>query len=329
MKEKIIKEVEELDYNNLLGSSTHLLCQDILKYLSAKNLELTRIYDIEQRTEYYSDVILFLYTLKGKFVEKINLYKTSLTTLYEENLFPILKKASYTLVLPEKVLSDIENHALFIQTSLIGFIDYQIQFVLSWSGQNDKDLQELDQEIKLEATKIKLKIQKYERTIYTEQGASDKVALHINSLQRAIKDMNLIGLSSDELDDSMDHYKLLADEIDLQRNMLTNSTEESPSIDSESLKGYFISSFKGMGNGNFNYFDSLIEDLKMERNMKEVAQIAYMIYQSDKLNNRKPNTFADWYRIFCKHTNNTYSINYKPSNLKNITYSLRRIFAYL
>lgn len=329
MKETIIKEVEELDNNNLLNVFTHALCEDILKYLSIERDKLTNIQEIEERSRHYSDLILFLHTLKNKFSEKINIYKASLISHYEGNLFPILEKASRPLVLPDDVLLDIRNNVSFVEVSLIGFLDYQEQFVLSWFGQNDKCLDQLDKELNQKATKLRLKIQQYEHKLYKKQAASDKVALHINYTQRAIKDKKAMGLNTGELNESMEHYKLLENEISLQQVMDNKAVDEAPTIDSDGLKEYFISSFKGMGNGNLNNFDNLIEDLKHKRTMKEVAQIALLIHQSDKLNSRRPNTFAEWYRIFCKFTNNTYSPDYKPSNLKNIPDSLKKVFSYI
>ena len=162
MKETIIKEVEELDNNNLLNVFTHALCEDILKYLSIERDKLTNIQEIEERSRHYSDLILFLHTLKNKFSEKINIYKASLISHYEGNLFPILEKASRPLVLPDDVLLDIRNNVSFVEVSLIGFLDYQEQFVLSWFGQNDKCLDQLDKELNQKATKLRLKIQQYD-----------------------------------------------------------------------------------------------------------------------------------------------------------------------
>lgn len=329
METKIIKDVDGLDCNNLLGINTNLVCQDIRNLLISKNKELTTIKDIEARTTYYNDLLLFLYTLKNKFSEKINQYNASLTSLYEKNIFPILEKGGYPLVLPHKLLSDIENHVQFTQISLIGFIDYQIQLVLSWTKQNDKNLEELDKEIEKETNRLKLKIEQYERTLYTKESASTKVQLHINSLRRAIKDRNLAGFDTKELDDSMEHYKLLAEEINLNKDFLSASKEETTTIDSERLKQYFRSSFKGMGKNNFDYYSSMIDELKKGRSTKEYAQIALIIYESDKLNDRKPATFLAWYRIFCNCIGCTYSKNYKPSKLKNIPQNLYNLFSYL
>ena len=329
MKETIIKEIEELDNKNLLNVFTHVLCEDILKYLSIERDKLTNIQEIEERSRHYSDLILFLHTLKNKFSEKINIYKASLISHYEGNLFPILEKASRPLVLPDDVLLDIRNNVSFVEVSLMGFLDYQEQFVLSWFGQNDKCLEQLDKELNQKATRLRLKIQKYEHRLYTKHAASDKVALHINYTQRAIKDKKAMGLKTSELNDSIEHYKLLENDVSLQQAIDKKVVDESPTIDSEALKDYFISRFKGMGNGNLNNFDNLIEDLKHNRTKKEVGQIALLIYQSDKLNSRKPNTFSEWYRLFCKFTNNTYSPNYKPSNLKNIPDSLKKVFSYI
>ncbi|OAV73931.1 hypothetical protein Barb7_02656 [Bacteroidales bacterium Barb7] len=52
-----------------------------------------------------------------------------------------------------------------------------------------------------------------------------------------------------------------------------------------------------MGNGSINYFETMIRHLKEDRSSKEFAQIALMIYNSNKMNNNKPSTFKKWYGI--------------------------------
>lgn len=82
-----------------------------------------------------------------------------------------------------------------------------------------------------------------------------------------------------------------------QTKQKVNITEEGKEI----LKNYFISSFKGMGNNNVNYFDEyLIPDLKKDRTGKEYATIAKLIFHSRELNRqKKPSSFSKWYEIFC------------------------------
>lgn len=84
----------------------------------------------------------------------------------------------------------------------------------------------------------------------------------------------------------------------------------------EAFKKYFIATFKGAGNNNTNYFDYLIEDIKKLRNPKDAARIALIIYRSDKMiKTQKPNTFNEWYKLFCEMTGCTYNPDYKPSKL--------------
>ena len=96
----------------------------------------------------------------------------------------------------------------------------------------------------------------------------------------------------------------------------------------ECLKDYFIASFKGIGNGNINFFHTMIEDLKMERSSKDFARIAWMIYYSKKMNHNKPATFAKWYQIFCDCVG-CEKKTYKPKDLTPVPDDLKKVFGYL
>jgi hypothetical protein len=109
-----------------------------------------------------------------------------------------------------------------------------------------------------------------------------------------------------------------------QTKQKVNITEEGKEI----LKHYFISSFKGMGNNNVNYFDDcLIPDLKKDRTAKEYATIAKLMFHSREFNKqKKPRSFSKWYEIFC----NCLGIEkktYKPNVLD--TSLIEPIFYYL
>ena len=100
-------------------------------------------------------------------------------------------------------------------------------------------------------------------------------------------------------------------------------------INSERLRDYFISSFKGMGNRTINHFDTMIDELKTDRTGIEFAKIAYMIYTSDKMTARKPNTFSKWYRKFCECIGVIPVKGYKPNKLKNQSEKLKKLFSYI
>lgn len=94
------------------------------------------------------------------------------------------------------------------------------------------------------------------------------------------------------------------------------------------LKDYFKNSFKGIGNGNINYFDEyLIPSLTVPRNAKETAKIALMIYHSNKVDKTKlPKAFSQWLEVFCAclgyGKEKTESVKrYKPNQLENVTVS--------
>jgi hypothetical protein len=71
-------------------------------------------------------------------------------------------------------------------------------------------------------------------------------------------------------------------------------------IDSERLKDYFNAAFKGMGNSQFNHFQSFVSELEKHRTAKAFAQIALMCYKRKQMSNRRPNKFSKWYGIFCE-----------------------------
>lgn len=99
-------------------------------------------------------------------------------------------------------------------------------------------------------------------------------------------------------------------------------------VNEEDLKLYFVSSFKGMGNDNINYFEKMIYELKTDRSTKEFAQIAYLIYNSKQMNQRKLGTFSKWLRIFYNEIDVSH-IDYKPNKLKNPNEKLTKLFNYL
>ncbi len=72
----------------------------------------------------------------------------------------------------------------------------------------------------------------------------------------------------------------------------------------------------------------MIDELKANRTAKEFAQIALMIYKSNKMSDRKPNTFASWYNVFCECVR-CEKKTYKPSQLTPFPENLTRLFNYL
>lgn len=103
-------------------------------------------------------------------------------------------------------------------------------------------------------------------------------------------------------------------------------------LDEDNLKGYFTLTFKGGGNSTtkIDYFtEFLLPDLRIDRNDKDFARIAYLIYESGKLIKAiRPKTFKQWYRLFCNLVGCNYNANYKPSNLK-ISDEFKKNFNYL
>lgn len=107
------------------------------------------------------------------------------------------------------------------------------------------------------------------------------------------------------------------------------STEKSPTNDEkkEILKGFFNSPFLGIGNGNVNRFDQLLEDLSKPRNGKELAAVLWFVYNSKEVNRHKrPKAFSAWLSLWCDLLGRK-CINYKPNKLD--TGGLEAVFYYL
>lgn len=95
---------------------------------------------------------------------------------------------------------------------------------------------------------------------------------------------------------------------------------------------HFTAPFKGVGQGNINYYEKLedsLTDRAKTRSILEYARIAYLIYNSDKMNQRlKPHSFIDWYKYFCQIVGCEFNPEYKPSKLKD-TKGLEKEFYFL
>lgn len=76
-----------------------------------------------------------------------------------------------------------------------------------------------------------------------------------------------------------------------------------PTISEESKKEmecYFVPKFRGIG-GGLNYFAHLCDDIQTEKSSRAFAVAACIIYNSKAMiRQRKPSTFAEWYRLMCK-----------------------------
>ncbi len=103
--------------------------------------------------------------------------------------------------------------------------------------------------------------------------------------------------------------------------------KEETSIDIEELASYFKANFRGFGGGH-DYFSDLIKDALNLSTKKEIGMVAYLIYQSNKLNIKRPKTFSLWIRTFFKllgktPPQDTHLNKYKPNEI------ISGIFAYI
>ena len=121
------------------------------------------------------------------------------------------------------------------------------------------------------------------------------------------------------------------DELHKGKNT-NNKNESTPKpqriINTEELGTYFKPIFKGMGNGNINFFNFFIEELKTNRSAKEFAQIALMCWEGKQMGNKKPKTFSKWYGIFCECVH-CEKKTYKPNQLMPVPKNIISLFPYL
>lgn len=106
-------------------------------------------------------------------------------------------------------------------------------------------------------------------------------------------------------------------------------TEKSPANNEkkEILKGCFISSFLGIGNGNVNHFDQLIEEISKPRSGIELAKALWFIYNSKEVNRHKrPKSYSQWLSLWCDYLDRKFTY-YKPSKLD--TSGLETVFYYI
>ena len=99
-------------------------------------------------------------------------------------------------------------------------------------------------------------------------------------------------------------------------NIADEKAKDERNINVEKLREYFNLPFKGVGHDNIDYFtNNLLPDLRQNRSDKDFAKIALMIYGSGKLvSGMRPNTFKEWYRIFCELVGCGFH-EYKPNAL--------------
>ena len=96
------------------------------------------------------------------------------------------------------------------------------------------------------------------------------------------------------------------------------SIELSRPINEEELKEYFTSNFKGGNINSFNHFKfDLLPLLRKNRSDKDMAKIAFIIYNSNAISKqKKPTTFKEWYETFAKLVGFKTHDGYRPNVLK-------------
>ena len=74
-------------------------------------------------------------------------------------------------------------------------------------------------------------------------------------------------------------------------------TPETPDTITTNIAEYFKGPFRGFGGGT-DYFSMLKKELENDYSDTDICRIAVLIYKSHVLNNRRPHTFKEWYKIF-------------------------------
>lgn len=117
----------------------------------------------------------------------------------------------------------------------------------------------------------------------------------------------------------------MAEDMDQVQNQ--TRTFQPRHIDKDGLADYFKAPFKGMGGGT-NFFAMLINDLERDWTEKDCCIIANMIYRSNVMNDRRPNTFKEWYERFCLMADCPYNARREPRHHQP-TEDMKRLFSYL
>lgn len=145
----------------------------------------------------------------------------------------------------------------------------------------------------------------------------------------------LIGGITSEIDDFFRNFFLERHLKELAEGMngsAVASVELSRTINEEELKKYFTPNFKGGNNWNsHNYFErELLPDLRKKRSDKDMAKIAFIIYNSNAISKqKKPTTFKEWYETFANLVGFKTHDGYKPNVLKKGIDMLEKEFSFL
>jgi hypothetical protein len=112
------------------------------------------------------------------------------------------------------------------------------------------------------------------------------------------------------------------------KQQANNGKQQSRIMDTHKLSKYFSDEFNGKGATGINRFGLLIGELKVDRTGREFAQIAFMCYDGKYMNSQRPNTFKEWYRIFCECVGCEMK-KYNKSKVSNPNDKLKFQFHYL
>lgn len=118
-----------------------------------------------------------------------------------------------------------------------------------------------------------------------------------------------------------------AKKVDARHKRIDNIPKQE--IDTEALKTYFKSKFKGMG-GSMDYFSVFTDDLKTLKQPIDFARVALMCHEGRQMNDSRPAAFSKWYRTFCEivgciHT----TMDNKNKIRSNIPQNMKDRFSYL
>lgn len=86
-------------------------------------------------------------------------------------------------------------------------------------------------------------------------------------------------------------------------------------VNKEKLAKYFKAQYRGMG-GHTDRYSKLVEELQQDFSDADFCRIAVMLYESDVLNSSRPNTFKQWYKIFCEAVGCPYDEKREPRHYK-------------
>lgn len=286
-KADLIRKAQKLEPMDLTGTDAQLLSKDIALFVKDNLDKLSLNSDNKQVKSCLDELFNTLKDIRHIFVQKAEEYKRLRISEYEKVCSPH--------PIPQKHLDDIENRYKFIYLTLTGTIDIQEKLISYWLGDISKEeVEQADKMIEAELKKLILSLEIFEAELYKKHNSIASIKLHENKLKRAIHNKKIAGLEvGKDLENSLEHYQLLKEEIELTEKLNTVPNNQEKEINSRTMLS-FKDSFKSES-AYKTIYDWLKENDKINESevfqigQNEFVELIYALYYKGYLN-QKPNS---------------------------------------